>query len=396
MVTKNKNSDRLVILGGHVTGLGIARALQNYSIKIDIWDCSSRCISQKSKLISGFREIQIHSTEAVLDALRTMIREWHGNLHVVPTDDLSTAIISRNKAELQSLEINCWVDEWEKVQVFYDKRKTYALAARIGVPHPMTITAETVGPIEHDIEYPVVLKPSAMEAFSQLHRCKGTICNSRAELEQALKRFAPSDDSYILLAQEYIPGSGSNQYSLGLFRGIDGSLRGLGARRKRQYPAGIGTATYVETTDPADMIDPSRRLLDEIDFVGVCEVEFKRDSHDNKLKLLEVNPRFFKWTSLLAAANVDLVQPFLDPTQLRGETNIPWAGQSIGWQDLFADIAAIISAPGQLSGIGDLLLDIRKKQSDAVFTRNDWRPLTQYLRILPRLARGGRSALTNR
>jgi predicted ATP-grasp superfamily ATP-dependent carboligase len=317
-------------------------------------------------------------------------------LHVVPTDDLSTAIISRNKKYLHDLNINCWVDTWEKVRWFYDKQKTYELAAGVGVPHPFTMPANSVQMIEKHIEYPIVIKPNAMEAFNQQHRCKGRVCNTRADLIGALERFAPQDTAYILLAQEYIPGQLHCQYSLALLRGNDGSLRGLGARRKRQYPAGIGTATYVETTDPADMIDPSRRLLEEIDYVGVCEVEFKQDSRDGKLKLLEVNPRYFKWISLLEAAQINFVQPFLFPSEFRDETYIGGNSCSIGWQDLFADIAAILKTPSQVLGVANLIEDFSRKRSDAVFSADDWRPLVQYLKILPQIAKGGRSALTDR
>lgn len=389
-------SKRVIILGGHVTGLGLARALRPYSVIIDVWDSASRCVCRKSKYISEFREVPIHSTQRLLEHLRETRTESNNEVHVVPTDDLSTAILSKNKEELLGLGLNCWTDAWPQVGAFYDKRETYALAARVGVAHPVTVGAESVASVEGRIAYPVVLKPNAMEAFSQVHRCKGTICQSRPQLQEALDTYSPTDDSYVLLAQEYIPGGGGNQFSLAAFRDADGHLRGLGARRKRQYPPGVGTATYVETTDPSDMIEPSRRLLDEIDYVGVCEVEFKRDSRDGKLMLLEVNPRFFKWNALLPAADVDLVQPFLDPGCIKNDTEIPWRGDSIGWQDLFAEFGAILSRPGQLSGIGELLSDFRKKRADAVISATDWGPLVQYLRILPRLARGGRPALQGR
>jgi len=54
-----------------------------------------------------------------------------------------------------------------------------------------------------------------------------------------------------------------------------------------------------------------------MNFTGIVEVEFKRDPRDGKLKLLDINPRVWRWISLGHRAGVDF--PYLLYRLSRGE-----------------------------------------------------------------------------
>ncbi len=73
----------------------------------------------------------------------------------------------------------------------------------------------------------------------------------------------------------------------------------LVARRKRQHPIDFGNATtYAETVNNNELIAIAEKILTYVNYIGICEVEFKYDERDNKYKFLEVNPRTWKWHAI--------------------------------------------------------------------------------------------------
>jgi predicted ATP-grasp superfamily ATP-dependent carboligase len=77
------------------------------------------------------------------------------------------------------------------------------------------------------------------------------------------------------------------------------------ARRARQFPAEFGTSPFVEAVELPRVTDAARALLEAVDYHGLVEVEFKLDSRDNQLKLLDVNTRIWAWIGLGGAADRD-------------------------------------------------------------------------------------------
>ena len=76
-----------------------------------------------------------------------------------------------------------------------------------------------------------------------------------------------------------------------------------------------------------ELADAGIRLLKELRYWGVSQVEFKRDARDGRYRLMEVNARHWKWHSLAAACGVNLSyaayrdaigQPFVAPRQIDG------------------------------------------------------------------------------
>ena len=60
----------------------------------------------------------------------------------------------------------------------------------------------------------------------------------------------------------------------------------------RAFPLMYGSATLVEPVVDGEIDSVCNSFLLSLGFVGLCEIELKRDSRDGKLLLIEVNPRF--------------------------------------------------------------------------------------------------------
>ena len=112
------------------------------------------------------------------------------------------------------------------------------------------------------------------------------------------------------------------------------------ARRRRQHPHEFGRAsTYVETVEGLEFEEDSRRFLQELDYYGLVELEYKLDQRDGRYKLLDFNARTWGYHTLGAAAGVDFAA-LLFADQL-GQTVLPVRARAgVSWRRLVTDVPA--------------------------------------------------------
>ena len=79
-------------------------------------------------------------------------------------------------------------------------------------------------------------------------------------------------------------------------------------RKLRQYPTRFGLGTYHMTEWSAEVAELGLRFFQGIGLRGVGNVEFKRDSRDGVLKIIESNPRFTNANELVRVAGIDFAR----------------------------------------------------------------------------------------
>lgn len=167
----------------------------------------------------------------------------------------------------------------------------------------------------------------------------------------------------------------------------DGQAQGtLIVRRLRQHPREFGrAATYVETTEVAEVAELSERFLRAINYYGLVEIEFKQDQRDGQFKLLDVNARTWGFHSLGAAAGVDF--PYLlYADQVRESIERSAAQAGVGWLRLITDLPTVASGlwDGELS-LGSYWDSLRRTGVESVFCAQDVLPSLAELFLLPYL-----------
>lgn len=81
-------------------------------------------------------------------------------------------------------------------------------------------------------------------------------------------------------------------------------------RRIREKPPSGGVSVLCEGIEPpADALKGAEKILEKLNWTGVAMVEFKGDRRDNRLKLMEINARF--WGSLQLAISSGVDFPYL-------------------------------------------------------------------------------------
>jgi len=76
-------------------------------------------------------------------------------------------------------------------------------------------------------------------------------------------------------------------------------------------------STFVELVEVPEIRSLSLKLLDALGYYGLSEVEFKYDSRDGTFKLLEINPRTWKWHSIALLSGLNL--PYLLYCDMNGD-----------------------------------------------------------------------------
>ena len=137
----------------------------------------------------------------------------------------------------------------------------------------------------------------------------------------------------------------------------------------------------VKTAD--ELQELTKKILTEMNYHGVSEVEFMLDSRDGKYKLIEINARFWGWHTIAIAAGVDL--PYLSYLDMLEEkVTVSNYGTGVKWIRLATDIptAAIEIFRGRMR-LTEYLRSLIGKKHFAVLACNDPLPFIMELIMLP-------------
>lgn len=194
------------------------------------------------------------------------------------------------------------------------KEAQYALAAQYEMPIPRTRYAET----EHDVEdfaasatFPCLLKPlhcrewEAIPAHHPYYCQKLVTENTSAGLLAAYRGVAHFTPKVVL--QEVIEGPETAKFVYISCYGRDANRLGsFLVRELRCWPIHYGSASVVEPVDDPEVEAVCDRFLRGIGYVGLCEIELKRDSRDAQIKMIEANPRYTTTSDAAHYGGVDV------------------------------------------------------------------------------------------
>jgi len=375
------------VLGGDYQGLGIIRSLGRHGVKTCIID-DERSIGRFSRYATYSIRVpemrdERQTAEAVLKVGRELdLKGWV----LFPTRDENVAAISRYRESLLET-FRVPTPDWNRVQWAWDKRNTYRIAERLGIPTPRTWYPCQLHELAAiDVEMPLVIKPAIKEHFIYATKAKAWRANTPDELKQLFTQASAYVGAGELMVQDLVPGDGRQQFAWCAFFKNGQALGSMTVRRTRQHPPEFGRAsTFVETVDLPVLRELSERLLRHIDYYGLVEMEYKLDPRDDQYKLLDVNARTWGYHSIGSAAGVDF--PYMLFADQLGQSVEPCQAQpGIGWIRLLTDIpAAILETWAGRLHWSDYLRSLKLFSAEAVFCREDVLPGIVELGLIPYL-----------
>lgn len=318
----------IVLQVGFANGLGVIRDLGRHGVPVLGLDDNAGALGFSARHAAGLvcpppREDE----EAFLVFLEDLGSRLPQKAVLFPTHDEYIWPLSRHAERLERHFLLPF-SRWAVMQRLHDKRAQLEAAWRAGVDTPRTVFIEGPDDVQRalaDVPYPAVLKPVDSLAFKERFHRHLLDVSGPADMDRI---WPEVEDLGTLMLQERVPGGDDELFTVGSY--LDADSRALAVftgHKIRQHPAGAGSCRLGVSKWDAGLADAGLRLLVELRYHGVSQVEFKRDARDGRYCLMEVNARHWMWHSLAAACGVNLSlvayrdavgKPFLAPRQTDG------------------------------------------------------------------------------
>jgi predicted ATP-grasp superfamily ATP-dependent carboligase len=178
-----------------------------------------------------------------------------------------------------------------KYKTATDKYKSTQLANDSGLICPKTKYPNSLKEaleLKESLVYPVIIKPRISSGSRGIR-----IIKNKYDFE---KIYNYINSIYPLpIIQEYIEQGPRYDVCL-LVNNNSEIIASFVQKELRHFPLRMGPSTLQESIYMPDLINKCKNLIKNLSWFGIIEIEFMLDKKDNKLKFMEINPRF--WNSL--------------------------------------------------------------------------------------------------
>jgi predicted ATP-grasp superfamily ATP-dependent carboligase len=228
---------------------------------------------------------------------------WQSIDVFIPMDDGSMEVAVRYQKRLGKY-CKLLVPREESYIRALDKGLAVKAASEAGLDVPKTIAPDSLEDLEDQtsgLSFPVVIKPRKSSGSRGITLVR--------KIEDLAEYYTRIHKKYPFpLIQEYIaPGE---KYDVCLLYDNCGCLRASFVQKEvRCFPLEMGPSTVQESVFRPDLIRKADKLMQNLKWQGVAEVEFMIDSKTGRAVFMEINPRF--WASLHTAILAGVDFPWL-------------------------------------------------------------------------------------
>ncbi len=311
---------RILITDGDArAALAIVRSLGRRGHEIHVGEKKYFSLSSVSKYCSHklIYPDPIEQSEIFLEVLIHYVKDQNIEA-VLPVTDVTTMNISDNRSRFEPY-CHIPLSDARAIATAANKCEVMRIAERLKVAIPKTVfleSADMLPSVLDDIaEYPQVIKPSRSRIYND-GRWFSTSVSYAYSIEEARKIIEDkSAQEFPVILQERITGPG-----IGIFVCYNrGELISVFShRRLREKPPSGGVSTLRESIPPSpEATEYAKRLLDHLNWHGVAMVEFKLDERDKRVKLMEINGRFWGSLQLAIDSGVDFPVQLIETINCR-------------------------------------------------------------------------------
>jgi len=300
----------------------------------------------------------------------------------MPSNDHAVYTISKYKEKLE-LYYKVITPELNIIENIYDKVKLIESAKKLNIPVPVTQVIKSIeNPLERGLNYPVITKGRNGLSFYRAIGKKILLAKNENELKKQLGLISERYSIDRTFTQELIPFNGNN-YTLSFTAFcVNGKIKARWSGEKlREHPFRFGTATFTRSITNDSLYQQSKPLLEELNYTGVCEVEYIQDPRDEKYKLIEINPRTWLWVGLAKECGVDYAKMIYNYVNHKSINYFRNNLTAKYWLNPVTDsIFSIISLlKGKLNFSAYISSLLTKNIVNALFMKGDMKPGWMYL-----------------
>lgn len=377
---------RVVIFGGHIQALGLARQVRVRGIEVVIVTDDGCSVARYSRAVSRTIVAPIGDWRLKIEELELPNR---GTL-LFPTNDEAVEMLCGSYEEYKK-RFALGVPEPKVIELFNDKRKAYRFAEASGVHCPKCWypdTMEEVEALSETLPYPVVVKPAVMYSFHATFGKKAFRCDDAASLKATYARIvAKKYPLETLIVQEFLDGGAKNLYSCGVMAAEGEIIASMQANRIRQNPMDFGNSTtYAISCFVPQIQEQTEALLRMTNYSGVGEVEWMWDAKSETYKFLEINTRAWKWHTISNQFNFSFIGVLIDYYNdvETSERIIELKKERVAWCERLTDWTVVAKEilHGRMK-LREVIKSYRIKHESAVWSWKDPLPGIMYVLLSP-------------
>lgn len=375
----------VIILGNHIQALGIARMAAGTGRQVVLYNDYGASVTRFSK---ACREFHLFRDKAHLLTL-LLQRPGRRQALIIATNDNLVGFMADHYEELADKYLLA-IPSPASVQICFNKRDTYRKAMELGIPIPESHFPDSRAEVEAlagHIRFPVVLKPAIMYKFHGATGKKVFFCKDRNDLVANYERILQIIPPEEVIVQQFLTGGAKVLYSFGSFFAGGEVYGSFVANRIRQKPMDFGISTcFAHTVINPELEKTAEQLLRAIDYFGLSEVEFMYDEASGQYRLLEVNPRAWKWHSIANKLGIDLVGMMLDYLEGNPVTKKRNDRADVAWVERLTDLYVVSNEirKGRMTP-AEYLRTMRMAKESAAWSWRDPVPAIMYILMAPYL-----------
>lgn len=293
-----------LVANAHITGLGVARALDQAEVPVIVLDRVGDGVAPVSTAVDFAGEVAYPLTDP--DGFYTNIKRLVADLDVPAVafgcmDEWVHAFGACR--DIDGLRLSFDPDAASDI---LNKEKLYARCEELGIPYPETYRLWETDPetAAERLGFPLVIKPVHKREFEEAIGTNVLEVNDASEFAEAVA--AAENHDVRVLAQKRVEKAHGEDRSLASYVAPDGHARAVVGNATVRCPLGYGTAAVVETVEAPDLRERALSVLRDAGYNGISESEFVYDRTREKYVLLDVNTRPWKWIRLPVAAGANL------------------------------------------------------------------------------------------
>jgi predicted ATP-grasp superfamily ATP-dependent carboligase len=377
---------RVVIFGGHIQALGLARQVKAKGIEVVIVTDDGCSVARFSRSVDRTIVAPIGDWTSKIEELELPNK---GTM-LFPTNDEAVEMLCGRYEEYKE-RFALGVPEPRVIELFNDKRRAYRFAEASGVHCPKCWypdTMEEVEALSKELPYPVVVKPAVMYSFHATFGKKAFRCDDAASLKATYTRIAAKGYPLeTLVVQEFLDGGAKNLYSCGVMAAGGEIIVSMQANRIRQNPMDFGNSTtYAISCFVPQIKEQTEALLRMTNYSGVGEVEWMWDAKSATYKFLEINTRAWKWHTISNQLGFSFIGAMIDwfdgaithegVKELKSE-RVAWVERLTDWTVVAKEILH-----GRMT-LKEVCASYKIKHESAVWSWRDPMPGIMYILLSP-------------
>ena len=335
-----------LILGMYETGLGVGRNLARKGIEVYGLDFKKDVAFYSKYIKSEICPHPINNENEFIEYIIQFSKKFDKKPVLFVTSDFFLSAVSANIEKIKKYYlIN--ISSKSVINNIKNKSKQIELAKKIGIDVPQTYfpkKMKDVIDIKEKISYPAIIKAEEVNSWRQ--KISDEIKGFRVEnSNQLIKKYEYLMNNKInAIVQEIIPGPDNQYYKYcAIITENHDFLLEFTLQKIRNYPVPFGVGSSIVSIEYPELVKIGRKLFKATNYQGVGSAEFKLDKRDGKLKLIELNPRYWQQISLPEKCGIDF--PYCD---YLNATNQVLEGKktyknNIKWINLYLDFRSFIN-----------------------------------------------------